>query len=365
LNKYKICVYAICKNEVQFVDRWIDSMGEADLVVVTDTGSSDGTAEKLRQRGATVYVDIVNPWRFDVARNISLNHVPVDVDICVCTDLDETFEKGWRQRIEDAWVPNATMGRYLYNWSLNKDGIPDVQFNYFKVHTRNDYKWVYPVHECLKYIGKSDEIKIFINEMVLNHYPDGNKSRGSYLALLELAVKETPEDDRITYYLGREYMYKGMWENCIKTLKKHLSLELATWKDERCASMRCMAQSYYKLSNIIEAYAWYYRAIAELPRMREPYVEFAKMAYNLGDWATVFYMVEEALKIKEKSATYVNMGYSWDYTLEDLGAISCYHLEMYEKSLAHAKEALKQSPDSERLINNFRIIQEKVNSITN
>ena len=25
MNKYKICAYAICKNEADFVDRWVDS----------------------------------------------------------------------------------------------------------------------------------------------------------------------------------------------------------------------------------------------------------------------------------------------------------------------------------------------------
>lgn len=60
---FKICVYAICKNEEKFVDRWMDSMGEADVVTVTDTGSTDGTVEKLRARGAAVYVNEVKPWR--------------------------------------------------------------------------------------------------------------------------------------------------------------------------------------------------------------------------------------------------------------------------------------------------------------
>mgnify|MGYP000955049096 FL=1 len=48
----KIIVYAICKNESKFVNRWMDSMTEADAVVVLDTGSSDDTVEKLRRRGA-------------------------------------------------------------------------------------------------------------------------------------------------------------------------------------------------------------------------------------------------------------------------------------------------------------------------
>ena len=84
----KIVVYAICKNESKFVDRWMNSMSEADLVVVLDTGSTDDTVERLRTRGAVVTGETVSPWRFDTARNRSLELVPEDTDICVCTDLD-------------------------------------------------------------------------------------------------------------------------------------------------------------------------------------------------------------------------------------------------------------------------------------
>ena len=65
----KIVVYAICKNESGFVDRWMDSMQEADRVIVLDTGSTDDTVQKLRSRGARVYEEQFSPWRFDTARN--------------------------------------------------------------------------------------------------------------------------------------------------------------------------------------------------------------------------------------------------------------------------------------------------------
>ena len=47
-NKYKICVYTICKNEEKFVDRWFHSMKEADAIYVLDTGSTDKTVKKLK-----------------------------------------------------------------------------------------------------------------------------------------------------------------------------------------------------------------------------------------------------------------------------------------------------------------------------
>ncbi|WP_132250435.1 tetratricopeptide repeat-containing glycosyltransferase [Natranaerovirga pectinivora] len=359
MNKYKVCVYAICKNEVQFVDQWVDSMNEADLIIVTDTGSDDGTVEKLRERGVIVHVNLVTPWRFDTARNISLEHVPNDIDICVCTDLDEVFEKGWRNCLEEAWTPDTKTANYLYNWSFKEDGTPDVQFNYFKAHSRHDYKWQHPIHECLKYVGASPEKKVFVTGMVLNHYPDTTKSRSTYLPLLEMAVKESPEDDRMTYYLGREYMYHDMWEKCIETLKGYLDLKSSVWKEERCASMRWIAKSYFELKNPTQAYCWYYRAIAEYPFMREPYIECAKMAYLIENWEMVFYMTKEALKIKEKSSTYINMGYCWDDTPYDLAALSCYYLGLHEESLIHAKTALSLNPNDKRLMNNIQLIENK------
>ena len=360
MGKLKVCVYAICKNEALFVDKWMDSMLEADLVVVTDTGSADGTVEKLRERGAIVYVEEVKPWRFDVARNKSLEHVPEDVDVCVCTDLDEIFNPGWRLCLEQVWQPVTTLGRYLYNWSLKADGTPDIQFNYFKVHARQGYRWVHPIHECLAPTSPQPGSTVFIPGMVLNHHPDPAKSRGTYLPLLEMAVEESPQDDRMTYYLGREYMYRGMWDKCIETCKRHLALPAAWWNDERCASMRWIAVSYHRLGDTQQAYCWYWRAIAESPRMRDPYVECARMAYELRDWPAAFYMAEEALKIKEKSSTYVNMGYAWDHTPDDYAAIACYWLGMFDRALEHAKAALALNPGDQRLRNNLKLIEGKL-----
>ena len=89
-------------------------MQEADEIVVLDTGSEDRTVEILRKLGAHVYEEVISPWRFDVARNRSLALVPEDVEICVCTDLDERFEPGWREHLEKAWQEGTGQARYRY-----------------------------------------------------------------------------------------------------------------------------------------------------------------------------------------------------------------------------------------------------------
>ena len=71
-------------------------MSEADYIVVLDTGSTDGTYEKLKEdsRVTVVKQEVITPWRFDVARNKSMELIPEDADILVCTDFDELFEPG-------------------------------------------------------------------------------------------------------------------------------------------------------------------------------------------------------------------------------------------------------------------------------
>ncbi|MEG3069920.1 MAG: hypothetical protein RQM92_02880 [Candidatus Syntrophopropionicum ammoniitolerans] len=118
MGKYKICVYAISKNEEKFVHRWMDAVSEADTVIVLDTGSSDRTVEKLRERGALVYERRISPWRFDEARNYALGCVPEDTDICVSNDLDEVFELGWRRKLESAWHAPGTPGPDIYSFGI-------------------------------------------------------------------------------------------------------------------------------------------------------------------------------------------------------------------------------------------------------
>ena len=115
MSKYKICVYAISKNEEKFVDRWVDSIKDADAIYVLDTGSTDNTVELLKKRGVNVTSKIINPWRFDVARNEALSLVPLDFDICISLDLDEVLNSNWRNILEDNWTNDTDRIFYNYN----------------------------------------------------------------------------------------------------------------------------------------------------------------------------------------------------------------------------------------------------------
>ncbi|QIB69610.1 glycosyltransferase [Aminipila butyrica] len=360
MNKYKISVYAISKNEEDFVDRWMDAVSEADEVIVLDTGSTDNTVEKLRSRGAKVYEEKIAPWRFDVARNRAMEKVASDADICVSNDIDEVFESGWRKKLEDAWKREHTRAKYMFVWSHNEDNSINKQFPMEKIHRRHGFKWIHPVHEILQYSGLDKEASVWVPGLILHHYPDNTKPRSQYLPLLELSVEEDPTNDRATFWLGREYMYYKKYRESIETLKKHLLLPSATWKEERSASMRFIARCYDELKVETEAISWLFRSIAECPDIREPYLALARLGYKQQNWPLVYAMVQRALAITNSTGSYLTEPESWGYSLYDLGAISTYHLGLLADSKRYAAKALSLSPHDERLKNNLALIEKKI-----
>lgn len=358
MGKYKVWVYAICKDEGPFVDRWMGSMSEADGVCVLDTGSADGTVEQLRARGARVAVEEISPWRFDTARNRSLELVPEDADICVCTDLDEVFHPGWRRELERVWAPGAGQARYRYTWSFNPDGSEGVVFWYEKIHARRGYQWVHPVHEVLKWTGAGGPgPMVTAGGIQLDHHPDPLKSRAQYLPLLELSVREEPGDDRNMHYLGREYMYRGRWDDCIRTLKAHLNMPTAVWRDERAASMRYIARACWEKGDIPQARDWYLRAITEAPHLREPYTDLALLLYHQGEWEGVLYFTACALAITDRPRSYICEAAAWGSLPHDLRAMAFYHTGDCLQAAGEARRALELEPGNQRLRENLALLE--------
>ncbi len=357
----KVVVYAICKNEEKFARRWMASMSEADAVVVLDTGSTDGTVQALRELGARVETQVIDPWRFDEARNRALELVDADADICVCTDLDEVFHPGWREALERAWAPGTGQAAYRYTWSFTPEGQEGVVFWIEKAHRRHGYRWTHPVHEVLTWVGEGQPgPKVWAEGVQLDHHPDPEKSRGQYLPLLELSVAEDPEDDRNVHYLGREYLFRGRWDDCIRTLERHLSMPSARWADERAASMRFIAQAYLQKGEPDKARDWYLKAIVQAPHLREPLVDLARMLYDREDWEGVLTFTGWALEIRERPRSYICEAAAWGSLPHDLRAIAYYRTGRAQEALEEARLALELAPGDARLAGNVKLLEDLV-----
>lgn len=365
--KNKICVYAICKNEEQFVDRWLTSMQEADYIVVLDTGSTDNTYNLLQQdpRVTKVEQKEITPWRFDVARNESLKLVPDDANILVCTDLDEILEPGWAYSLKEKWIDGVHQRAiYKYAWSHAPSGAAGRVFKYDKIHNR-DWVWNYPVHECLVHADDltnadyANYLDVF-DDIYLHHYPDDTKSRSSYLPLLLLRKQEYPEDVSGLIYLSHEYYYRGLYENSIQELThiiEHHRDKLSNFDLASCYLF--MGDSYKAMEAYPKAIESYYTAMHYAPDYREPYMDLADTFNQIKLYNQAIATVKDGIKNSTRHYSWLERDDTWSYIPHDILSIAYYWVEEYDLALSHVMQALSYCPNDERILLNKEYIIQK------
>lgn len=346
-KKLKICVYAISKNESQFVKRWADSARDADLLLIADTGSDDDTIEECKKNGVDVHSICITPWRFDHARNASIALIPKDIDVCVSLDLDEIMEPGWREEIESVWSDNTTRLRYLYDWGTG------LQFYYEKIHARHGYYWHHPCHEYPRPDARIEENWAHTSKLLVTHHPDPLKSRGQYLDLLELSVKEDPKCPRNAFYYARELSFYSRWDEAIKALERYLAMPEATWNDERSYAMRVMAKCYESLNQPWNAEAWLHKAAAEAANTREPWCALAQLYYKTHRWPDCYAAAMRAISINHRDLVYTSDPAAWGYQPHDFAAIAAWRIGLKDVALEQGKIAIELEPNDERLQDNL------------
>jgi tetratricopeptide (TPR) repeat protein len=344
----RIAVYTIAKNEAQFVERWHKSSKDADCHVILDTGSTDETVDLARSLGITCEVQAFSPWRFDAARNASLDLVPEDIDFCIALDMDEVLLPDWREAIES--VPDfATRPRYKYVWSWEEGGLEGLVYGGDKIHRRHGYRWKHPVHEVImRSPGETPEVQWWPQGLEIHHHPDSSKSRSQYMPLLELAVQEDPEDDRNAFYYARELMYAGQNERAAQEFRRHLALQSATWGAERSASARFLAQL-----EPAERENWLLRATADAPLHREPWIALATHYYQSSMWELCYGAAKRALSITERPLEYLNEAESWGALADDLASIAAWNIGLLDQAIVHATKAKELAPGDARIANNL------------
>jgi glycosyltransferase involved in cell wall biosynthesis len=346
----KIAVYAISKNEEQFVERFCESAKQADIILIADTGSTDNTVEKAREHGATVHSIAVKPWRFDIARDAALVLLPADIDVCISLDLDEELQPGWREEIEQVWKEDTTRLRYKFDWGAG------IAFYYEKIHHRHGYHWHHPCHEYPVPDVRTNEVWAHTDMLLAVHKPDPTKSRGQYMDLLHVAVTEDPRCPRNAFYYARELTFYSRWQEAVDALNKYLAMPEATWPNERSYAMRLLGKSYDELN--WDGIGWYRKACAEAPNTREAWCDLAMACYRKSMWQECFAAASNVLAIKDKELVYTMDPSVWGSKPHDLLAISAHYIGLKDLAIEHGQIAVDLEPNNERLIKNLEFYKE-------
>lgn len=361
----KIAVYAICKNESKFIDRFYNSVKDADYIIFFDTGSTDDTYEKLQKLASSDDKIIVSQkryddWRFDVARNDAMDLCPTDTDIFVSVDLDEIFDDGWTGILKNNWICGKhTRAEYWYVWSHNDDGSDGRKFRYNKIHDRS-WQWKYHVHELLA-DRKTDSEMYNIGDtlelpdaVVLHHFPDADKPRTSYLPLLEKRYKAY--GDRYgMFYLGHEYFYRSKYGDCIEMLNKVKSMCDST-DTERAACELFIGDSYWAMGECGNAEKAYLRGIAEDRTYFEPYYYLGKMYYSLERYEECAEILKRGLRERIRHYSWIEREEPWYYGPWDFLSIASYKTARLRESLIFAVKAAAICQTEQRLSANVQAI---------
>lgn len=350
----KVAIYTICLNEFQFVERWANSVKDADYLIVADTGSTDGTIKHLQNHGVSVYSISVRPWRFDDARNAALALIPEDADVCISMDMDEMMAPGWRSALERAWTEGTTRLRYTYVSSFDHNDQPLHSFAGDKCHSRHNYRWRRPVHETVFATGA--ETVVTAPDVVMWHKQDHSKSRGQYLHLLEQSHRENPTCHQTLFWLAREYAYYNQHEEAVAHFKKYLEFE-GTWHEERSESQRWLSKL---LPN--EKLYWLRSAVATAPMRREPWMDLVEHYYHTSDWLQCLAHGSQLLAITQKSHSYLETPEAWGAKPYDLAGIAAWNLGLKKESFELIQQAAQLAPSDQRIQNNFQLVKHLLQS---
>jgi glycosyltransferase involved in cell wall biosynthesis len=343
----KIAVYTIALNEAAHVDRWANSAVDADYRIVADTGSTDDTVERLTKAGVTVHRIAIRPWRFDVARNAAMALIPADVDVCCTMDMDMYLEPGWRPKLEAAWTPETTaLYCQLALRSSVDDATPFKAYPSKSFHARWGYRFKRPVHEALFCAG--EEVSRSCLDIVMHHLRTTSTNHERYLAMMDLAHGEDPDDAQMCFWLGREHMWADQNNRAIELLQRYLGMPSSTWKEERSEAMRYLARMQPD-----QKMAWLDKARMEAPHRRETWLDLAEEFHGQADWLNLFWACSNGIEKTHRTGSYLDDASCWSFRLFDLGAIAAWHLNAMDLAVKWGQEALELDPSNQRLKNNL------------
>lgn len=366
MNKYKVYVYAIAKNEAKHAKDWAKNMSEADgIFVLLDPTSTDNTKEILIKNGVKVKEKLIRPWRFDKARNESLRLVPKDADICVCTDLDERFNVGWRKELESQWQPNTNQAVYKFWHNAGTPNDPPNIFDYSKIHDRNTFKWKWVVHEYIVQKNPNKKLNVVhLNNVMLYHYPDGGKVR-SYKKLLEQAVKHNKHDIRYLTLLAEEYVNANEFDNALKilTLLKNNKEAMLNMSDF-CLTYKLLIRLYSNNNNFKKAKQLCYYALSKCDYCRIFYGELGQIQilnetdYNLG-----IENLKKCLTIANDVISAREIEWKDKAKIYNLISIAYWNLKDYLNAVLYVDLALKENPNEQAYLNNKQLYEDEIEKL--
>ena len=348
-----LTVYAICKDEINNVERFINSFGKADYLCILDTGSTDGTWEYLQEQAKIrenliIRQEVVKPWRYDKARNLSMELIPKETIMFFMADLDEEIkEEDWVDRVKGIWDPLFSRCMYDYHRDLDENGNIIRTIKEYRIHSKEWTHWINIVHEA---ICKDDGEKRFYMEachpvdIAVWHYAKHREN--NYLELCEEDLKEKPDDWIMRLQLAIEYEIKKNEQKASEHYKYILSHQnnLQNFEVARC--FNGLARVAYHNKNYRTAEQLYREGRLACDFFADNYVEAMELYFNTQQYGKAIELGKAAFRLCTEAQWCGNYDMNNYYPLYILG-MAYWQNDEPIKSLGCLRLAQQRNPSEQ------------------
>ena len=115
----KYGVYAFFINHESLILNFLNSIKDADEIILCNAGSIDNTARMIEtfisenpKVNIKVYPVYISPWRYDDIRNIGLSLVSRSIDLCICMNIEENLVSEWKTILDSYYEPEKAIYEY-------------------------------------------------------------------------------------------------------------------------------------------------------------------------------------------------------------------------------------------------------------
>lgn len=219
--KSSLCI--IVKNEEKNLpDCLRTAQGLFDEIVVTDTGSTDGTREVAQKFGARI---VEFPWvdSFASARNAGLE--VARGKWIMWLDADDRLDEGNQRRVKQLF---ATLGDEMDAYAVKVRSSLDFERKSFRLldqvrifRNHPKIRWDYRIHEQILPAVNCQGGVVRWSDVIVDHtgYQDPTLRQGKLarnLRLLEFEVAEKPDDSFALFNLGWTLLDFGKYEESLE-----------------------------------------------------------------------------------------------------------------------------------------------------
>lgn len=305
-NNMKLSVCIITKNECAMLQKCLDHLAPytqkyGHEIIITDTGSTDGTIEMCRKYTEQIYEF---PWinDFSAARNFAASKASHDWILCIDSDeyiriWDENELQTHMQKYPDIIgniIQSNTCG-FGKNQHISNDRAS-------RFYNRTYYHFCRPIHEQLEPVNPETGHHYLSLNVIVDHMSYAGTPEELYakaqrnIGMLKKELTCNPHDPYTLFQLGQSYYMIGDFQNALVYYDRGLSEDV----DPNLGYVRTMVNSYgYTLLELKE----YARAL-ELEGVYQTFADRADFVFLMGLIYLNNALFDDAISQFEKATTF-------------------------------------------------------------